>query len=121
MISERAVKLLTDARAPGQTILSFVGAIDEEEFQQKRIYQAAVEREFITVGEALAAHRREHPDVARRIEPLPRFIAFRNVIIHRFDQVDTEVVWSAVQDKLTGLLDQIEDVLKEVEASPKTD
>jgi len=35
----------------------------------------------------------------------------RNIIVHEYDQVDLEVVWDVIQDKIPELLNQLEQFL----------
>ncbi|MBG7601588.1 MAG: DUF86 domain-containing protein [Gammaproteobacteria bacterium] len=42
-----------------------------------------------------------------------RFIAFRNILIHGYAQVDIRLVWSVVEEKLPTLLDEVTRLLEE--------
>ena len=50
--------------------------------------RAAVEREFEIVGEALSQLAQLDPAVADRISDYRRIIAFRNLLIHGYGQID---------------------------------
>jgi len=45
-----------------------------------------------------------------------RIIAFRNILIHGYADVDDRVVWSVVESKLPGLLREVEGLLQEPES-----
>ena len=60
--------------------------------------KAAVERKFVTIGEALMRLRREAPDMLEHISGHYRIIGFRNVLVDGYDVIDDATVWSAVTD-----------------------
>ena len=51
--------------------------------------------------------------VAERISEHSRVIAFRNILIHGYADVDHRLVWDIVQTKLPVLRDEVEALLKE--------
>ncbi|MEE2716020.1 MAG: HepT-like ribonuclease domain-containing protein [SAR324 cluster bacterium] len=46
------------------------------------------------------------------IQDFNRIIGFRNVIIHSYDMIDTEIVWDAVKDNVLKLKSDVETLLK---------
>ena len=75
--------------------------------------RAAVERQFEIIGEALAQLAKLDRMVAERISEHSRVIAFRNILIHGYADVDDLLVWDIVQTKLPVLRDEVEALLKE--------
>ena len=75
--------------------------------------RAAVERQLEIIGEALNRLSRTSPVLAGRITEYQRIIAFRNILIHGYAQVDNRLVWSVVDDKLPILLAEVSQLLKE--------
>lgn len=75
--------------------------------------RSAVERQFEIVGEALAHLSRLDPDIAARISEHRRIIAFRNILIHGYADVDDRLVWDIVETKLPVLRREIESLLQE--------
>ncbi len=71
----------------------------------------AVERQFIVIGEALAALRRVEPDTASNILDLGRIVAFRNVLIHGYASVDDRLVWGVIERELDTLRASIDRLL----------
>jgi len=63
------------------------------------------------IGEAFSKLRRVDPEPAAEIADLPRIIAFRNVLIHGYADVDNLLVLGVVEGKLETLLSTIERVL----------
>jgi uncharacterized protein with HEPN domain len=69
--------------------------------------RAAVERQFEIIGEALSNLRRVAPEQAADIPNLAQIIAFRNVLIHAYANVDDRLVWGVVERDLPLLLTQL--------------
>jgi len=65
--------------------------------------RAAVEREFEIIGEALARLAKQDEGLASRIGEHRRIIAFRNILIHGYADVDDRLVWDIVETKLPAL------------------
>ncbi len=55
--------------------------------------RAAVEREFEIIGEALAQLSKLDAALVARISDYRRIIAFRNILIHGYADVDDQLVW----------------------------
>jgi uncharacterized protein with HEPN domain len=62
--------------------------------------RAAVEREFEIIGEALAGLARLDEDLVSGISEYRRIIAFRNILIHGYAEIDDRLVWDIVESKL---------------------
>ena len=73
---------------------------------------AAVERQFEIIGEALNQLRRVDPTTAAAIPELQRIIAFRNVLVHGYADVDNLLVWGVVESKLGSLRSALASLLK---------
>ena len=66
--------------------------------------RAATERQFEIMGEALTGLRRVDPDLAASVPDLPRIIAFRNILIHNYAEIDDSRAWEVVQDHTSEVL-----------------
>ena len=78
--------------------------------------QAAVERKFEIIGDALNRLRRDHPEFARKIPQLRQIVDFRNLLIHGYDQVIPERVWSYTRHDLPELHLVVQALLSELKA-----
>jgi uncharacterized protein with HEPN domain len=107
----KTLKWLEDIRASAALILRAVEGKTLEHYSSDAILQAAVERHFEIIGEAVGRIARQDPDTATRIDDYPRIIAFRNILIHGYDLVDQASVWQVAQESLPLLLEQVEDLL----------
>ena len=76
--------------------------------------QAAVERKFEIIGEALNRLRRDHSEFARKIPQLRQIVDFRNLLIHGYDQVIPERVWSYTRHDLPELHLVVQALLSEL-------
>jgi len=85
--------------------------MSQEAFFGDRKTQAAVEREFEIIGEALARLRREFPEVASGVPELREVVDFRNLLSHGYDSVDLRVVWSLAQHELPALIAVLRKIL----------
>ena len=70
-----------------------------------------MERQFEIVGEALAQLAKLDPGLAARIAEHRRIIAFRNILIHGYTEVDDRLVWDIVEVKLPILRREIDALL----------
>ena len=75
--------------------------------------RAAVEREFEIIGEAMTRLARVDSAVAARISEYARIIAFRNLLIHGYADVDDRLVWNVVETSLPTLVREVAAVLED--------
>ena len=79
------------------------------------LLRSAVERQLEIIGEALNRLSRTDPPVAQRITDTPRIIAFRNVLIHGYSEIDDGVVWDVINTNLPILREEVEALLRQGE------
>jgi uncharacterized protein with HEPN domain len=111
MTSEAAAKLPWDARQAADRIARITAGRAFEGYLSDEVLRWAVERQFIVIGEALAALRRIEPTVTTSISDLARIIAFRNVLIHGYADVDDRLVWGVIERDLDTLLSSLSRLL----------
>jgi uncharacterized protein with HEPN domain len=92
-------------------IMEFTAGLTFEEYKVRDLVKAAVERKFVTIGEAMLRLRREYHGIIERISEHYRIIGFRNVLVHGYDVIDDATVWSAVVDSVPVLLGEAETLL----------
>jgi uncharacterized protein with HEPN domain len=102
---------LWDARHSADTILRFVAGVTEEEYLANELLQAAVERHFVIIGEALGRLAKVSPELTARIPDLQRAITFRNVLVHGYEIVRPQTVWLIIQEDLPVLRESVEAAL----------
>jgi uncharacterized protein with HEPN domain len=74
--------------------------------------QLAVERQFEICGEALG-HLRGEVEVERLVPNLHKILGLRNRLIHSYDSIDYEMLWSVVVHQIPELHRQLTSVLEE--------
>ena len=78
----------------------FVAGTGFDDYTGNAMLRAAVEREFEIIGEALARLARLDEDLVSGISDYRRIIAFRNILIHGYAEIDDRLVWDIVESKL---------------------
>jgi uncharacterized protein with HEPN domain len=76
--------------------------------------QAAVERKFEVIGEALNQLARLDAQLAERVPDLPQIVAFRNQLIHGYATVNPSTVWNIAQNALPYLVASVQSLLDEL-------
>jgi uncharacterized protein with HEPN domain len=78
------------------------------QYLQDRDLQQIVERNFEIIGEAMRRLTRHDATVADRISDGKEIVAFRNVLIHAYDDIDHFRVWQVIERHLPLLLSEID-------------
>ena len=110
-----ARKYLYDIQQAAGLLDEFVTGKTFDDYQHDAMLRAAVEREFEIIGEAMTQLARVDEAVAARISQYKRIIAFRNVLIHEYADVDDRLVWGVVETNLPTLVCEIEALLEDGE------
>ena len=105
---------LWDVRESALAIQTFTAGMDVTAYAANGMAQAAVERKFEIIGEALSQLARLDAALAVRIPDLPKIVAFRNQLIHGYATVNVSTVWNVVQNSLPPLLACIQALLQEL-------
>ena len=103
---------LWDIQQATEAILEYVSGKAFEDYEQLRMLRSAVEREFVTIGEATNRLASQDEQLAAEITNHQKIIALRNVIAHEYDDVRNDLIWNVIQNDLqilhaevTGLLE----------------
>ena len=104
-------KYFHDVQRAARTLSGFVKGKSWADYERDAMLRAAVERQFEIIGEALAQLAKRDPTLAGRIREYRQIIAFRNILIHGYAEVDDRLVWDMVQSRLSVLLQQVDDLL----------
>ncbi|MHB1156362.1 MAG: HepT-like ribonuclease domain-containing protein [Phycisphaerales bacterium] len=104
-------KLLVDMRDAVESIGAFVTGKRMEDFKADDLLRSGVYFQFLIIGEALSQLRAHDDVLADRISEQGRIIGFRNQIIHGYSRIDDEITWRIVQDKLSVLRRELDELL----------
>lgn len=105
-------KYLYDMQHAAASLAEFIEGRTWSDYERNAMLRAAVERQFEIIGEALAQLAKRDPDMAARISEYQRVIAFRNVLIHGYAEVDNRLVWDLSQTRLPKLRQQVDELLQ---------
>jgi uncharacterized protein with HEPN domain len=106
---------LWDVREAALAIQTFTAGLDAKAYVGNEMVQAAVERKFEVIGEALNQLTKLDTVMAARIPDVPQIVAFRNQLIHGYATVNPDTVWNIVQNALPGLLAAVQQLLDPLE------
>ncbi|MFT4040470.1 MAG: DUF86 domain-containing protein [Thermomicrobiales bacterium] len=91
------VDVLEHIQEEAENIAEDTAGLTYDAFMADRRRRYAVERSFLTIGEAVRRLRRHAPDIAERLTDHDAIVAFRNALIHEYDDISYPSVWRAVQ------------------------
>ncbi len=100
-----AIEEIDDFFAPGERMF--------EKFCFDTRTKRAVERNLEIIGEAVNRILARDPDFP--IEDARKIVGLRNYVIHAYDGVSNEALWSVVINNLPTLKQEVEKLLKENE------
>lgn len=104
--------LLEDIRDAAAYIADDTAGVTSKTYTSDRRLRQLVERNFITIGEAMNRLNRLQPDVAQQITGYQPIIAFRNVIVHGYDVLDNATIWRAIESSLPILRAEVANLLE---------
>ncbi len=91
-------------------IQAFTTGVTFDDYQASILIQSAVERQLEILGETAGrvadGLRQTHPEIDWR-----RTVGLRNIIIHRYDEIQQDIIWSIITTELATLLTQLEPLL----------
>lgn len=93
-------------------ITSAICNLDLSGYQANRLVRSSVEREFIIIGEAVAAISRMAPEVFSDITHGRRIVDFRNQLTHEYPTVDDALVWAIANHDVEALRSQCDTLLR---------
>lgn len=113
-------KYLWDALRAAGFLRQFAAGKTFAEYEGDILLRSAVERQFEIVGEALSQLAKSHADMAAQVPELPRIVAFRNILIHGYANVDDALVWQVLTDKLPQLVTAVRTLLADSPGDPES-
>jgi uncharacterized protein with HEPN domain len=98
-----AAAYLADIIEACDAIQAVLVGVDLPTYFDSRSTRSSVEREFIIIGEAVAALGRIAPDLFEQISDARMVVGLRNVLTHDYAAVDDETVFGVTQDDIPVL------------------
>ena len=106
-------KYLFDIKQAANLLADFTRGKSFADFQDDPMLRSAVERQFEIIGEALAQLAKADHRTVALISEHRRIIAFRNILIHGYAQIDDRLVWGVLDSKLPTLSQEVGKLLEE--------
>jgi len=88
-------------------IQEFTANLFFEGYQESILIQSAVERQLEILGEAAGRISEETRQVHSTID-WRRIVGLRNILIHRYNEIQQDILWNIIASELVNLLTQLE-------------
>ena len=108
-----AKKCLYDIQEAADLLTKFVQDKIFADYERDAMLRSAVERQFEIIGEALSKLAKLDERYVLSISEHKRIIAFRNILIHGYAQVDDRLVWDVLVTKLPVLWREVTEIMKQ--------
>ena len=105
-----------------EDVTTYVADKTQQEVWQDRLLRQAVERQLITIGEAVARIRKIEAKYDQTsgtdFTGARGIISFRNILVHNYDLIEADFVWMSIQHHLPKLLDEAHAYLQDSASGP---
>ncbi|MBW4460348.1 MAG: DUF86 domain-containing protein [Nodosilinea sp. WJT8-NPBG4] len=102
---------LYDIQQACQLIQDFVTDQTFDSYRTNMLISSAVERQFITIGEALNLAIKRSPELEAQISDARKIVDFRNLLTHSYGAVSDAVVWDIIQTNLPKLISDVNQLM----------
>src|ERR1700694_4800930 len=106
-----AQKYLRDIQVAAERIERFTRGKQFEHYLAAEMLRSAVQRRFSISGDDLPPRGKDPPVVAAAIPDRGKIIAFRNILIHGYADVDDRIVWGVIENYLASLRNAVEKLM----------
>lgn len=106
-------KYLADIQAAYLHIQEFTQGQTVEDYREDVKTQAAVERQFEIIGEAVSQMIQAVPEMERALSDASKIIAFRDYLLHGYASVSYKLVWGFLEGSLPRLIREVQALLSE--------
>lgn len=81
-------------------------------YRENQMLKRAIERNLEIIGEAMNRILNRDPEISERITSSKAIVGLRNQIIHAYDNVSDENIWSILITHLPLLKSEVENILQ---------
>lgn len=115
-MDERILKWLYDIKMSIQEIDSFFIENEKDFFKYKnnRMLKRAVERNLEIIGEAVNRIITRDDSFTEKISNAKAIVGLRNQVIHAYDNISDENIWSILTKHLPKLKLEVDGLIKEI-------
>lgn len=116
-MDERILKWLYDIHLALGEIESYFKNIEKDffEYRKNTMLKRAVERDLEIIGEAVNRILKRDPDFGKNISNAKAIIGLRNQVIHAYDNISDENIWSILINHIPKLRGEIQNLIPEAE------
>ena len=109
-MDERILKWLYDIKLAMQEIELYFEKVDKNflEYQKNTMLKRAVERDLEIIGEAVNRILKRDETFIEKITNAKAIIGLRNQVIHSYDNISDENIWSILINHLPKLMKDID-------------
>lgn len=104
---------LTHILEATKSIQAQMEGITKDQFEASELLQGFVERKLEIIGEATKRipdeFKKNHSNI-----PWKDMAGMRDILIHQYTEVDEDIVWKTIIQKILPLKEQIESILSEI-------
>ena len=113
-MDERIQKWLFDIKLAIEEIESYFESseMDFSKYRENLMLRRAVERDLEIIGEAMNRIVRRNPSFENKLSDAEAIIGLRNQVIHSYDNISDENIWSILINHLPKLKDEIEGLIE---------
>ncbi len=111
-MDSRIREWLQDILDQANKIQTFTEGMSFDSYKIDHKTQAAVERKFEIIGEALNRIRSANEELLEKIRDCRSIISFRNILAHGYDTIEDRIVWGIIENDLKTLLEDVETLLR---------
>jgi uncharacterized protein with HEPN domain len=114
-MDEKILKWIYDIKIAIAEIDSYFEKKEKDFFQYKDdlMLKRAVERDLEIIGEAVNRILKRDPQFESKIQDSKAIIGLRNQVIHAYDNISDELIWSILINHLPKLKKEIETLLSD--------
>ena len=102
---------LYDIIEAGESVQRMTAGVSFDDYKRDEIRRLAIERQMITVGEALSVALQLDPTLRNRITEAREVVDFRNMLVHAYSIIRHDKVWAAITQELPLLLAEVRSLL----------
>ncbi len=116
-----ALAYLSDITGACEVVGRFLDDVDFATYREAELVRSGVERQLITIGEAVNSLLHLEPALSARISHARRIVDFRNQLAHDYAAVNDAVVWAIATDEVPVLLEECAALLAEMTSGSEAD
>lgn len=109
-----AKKICFDVLHAIDGIIDFTDNLSFSDYQSNAMLRLAVERQYEIIAEAMRRLEAEFGHLFLRVTDGRKMINFRNALIHGYDVISDDIVWSITQNNLRVLKVEIAQIFEEL-------